>query len=65
MADPYYGDFDGLACRFTASEGWVLHDAWVKTNASSVNNAARIITKSQFDQRFPDAPALPEAAFKA
>ena len=66
MADPYYADFgDGLACRFSTSEGWVLHDDWVQLNSASVNNAARILTKEQFDQRFPSAPPLPAKAFTA
>jgi hypothetical protein len=66
MTEPYYADFDGLACRFTAAEGWVLHsDGWKELNAPSVNNAARIVTKELFDQFFPDAPPLPKRAFKA
>jgi hypothetical protein len=65
MAEPYYASFDGLACRFTAQEGWVLHDQWVELNSSSVNNAALILTKAEFDALFPGTPPLPEKAFKA
>lgn len=63
--DPFYGSFDGLACRYTANEGWVLHDEWVQLNSASVNNAARELSKTEFDQLFPDAPPLPAKAFHA
>jgi hypothetical protein len=66
MAEPFYGDFDGIACRYTASEGWVLHSTgWVELNSIEVNNAARGLTKAEFDQLFPDAPPLPSTAFQS
>jgi len=65
-AEPYYGDFDGIACRYTGSEVWVLHDAgWVEINSASGNNAARELTKAQFDQLFPNVPPLPSTAFQS
>jgi hypothetical protein len=61
----FYGSFDGLACRYTAKEGWVLHtERWVQLNSVSVNNAVRELTKAEFDQLFPDAPPLPPDAFE-
>src|SRR4051812_43377226 len=54
MTEPFYGDFDGIACRYTGRESWVLHDDWVQLNSSSVNNAVRKLTKAQFDQYFPN-----------
>lgn len=65
MADPKYGSFDGIASRYDQREAWVLHDDWVPINHSSHGNAVRELTKQEFDQRFPDAPPLPDRAFKA
>jgi hypothetical protein len=62
--EPYYADYDGLACRFTANEGWVLRDKWEEGYPSDVNHTARILTKEEFDRFFPDAPPLPPEAFK-
>jgi len=64
MAEPYYGSFDGLACRYTESEAWVLHtEQWVQLNSVSVNNAVSELTKAEFDELFPDTPPLPPKAF--
>jgi hypothetical protein len=65
VAEPLYGDFDGIASRYTESEAWVLHDDWVRLNSASVNNAVRELTKEQFDQFFPDVPPLPSTAFRS
>lgn len=66
MAQPKYGDFDGIASRYDDREAWVLHKAgWVEINRISHGNAVRELTKDQFDQLYPDVPALPADAFKA
>jgi hypothetical protein len=65
MAEPKYGSFDGIASRYDEREAWVLHDGWVPINHSSHGNAVSELTKQEFDQLFPDAPPLPDRAFKA
>jgi hypothetical protein len=65
MAEPLYGDFDGLASRYNEREAWVLHDEWVRINHSSHDNAVRELTKQQFTERFPDTPPLPDKAFQS
>jgi uncharacterized protein YfaT (DUF1175 family) len=62
----FYGSFDGLACRYTASEAWVLHtEQWVQLNSVSINNAVSELTKTEFEKLFSDAPPLPDKAFKS
>lgn len=65
MADPKYGDFDGIASRYDEREAWVLHDDWVPINHASHGNAVREMTKAQFERSFPDAPPLPAKAFSS
>jgi len=46
MAEPKYGDFDGIASRYNENEAWVLHDNWVEINRISHGNAVKAITPS-------------------
>ncbi len=66
MANPKYGDFDGIASRFDEREAWVLHTVgWVPINSASHNNAVRQISKTMFDQFFGKVPPLPSTAFRS
>lgn len=66
MAEPRYGSFDGIASRFDSKEAWVLHNVgWVEINRVEHGDAARELTKDEFDQLFPNTPPLPSTAFQA
>lgn len=65
MAEPKYGDFDGIPSRYDEREAWVLHhDGWVPINHASHANAVRELTKAQYDEAF-NAPPLPANAFSS
>jgi hypothetical protein len=65
VAEPLYGDFNGIASRYDEHEAWVPHtDRWVEINRISHRNAVRRISKALFDQFFPDIPSLPLTAFR-
>jgi len=67
MAEPSYGELDGLACRYDGNEAWVYSDraGWEEINRVSHADAVRELTKGSFEQFFPDISPLPGDAFKA
>ncbi|MBR0696711.1 hypothetical protein [Bradyrhizobium lablabi] len=63
MIEPFYGSFDGHACRYTASEAWVLCGSWEQHDIAAVLNAVCDVPREVFDQLFPSLPNLPRRAF--
>jgi len=65
MAEPKYGNFDGIPSRYSEREAWVLDDEdWAEVNSSAHNNFVSELTKEEFDRIFPDIPPLPPTAFR-
>jgi hypothetical protein len=58
-----------MAVRFTSDgEAWKfneLHKVWEPMNAADAVHKARVLTETDFNEMFPDLPALPPEAFKA
>jgi hypothetical protein len=68
MAEPRYGDFDGVPSRYNANEAWVYDgkkDGWVEIDHASHNNAVRRMIKEDFDYLYPGLPPLPSTAFQS
>ncbi len=60
-----FGTLDGNAVRFTGTEAWALLDgAWRKVPADEVLSEAVVLSQARFEQRYPDVPQLPAAAFR-
>jgi hypothetical protein len=67
MTTPKYGAFESNPARFTDQEAWVYqHDnVWRKMNSAEVTQHAHVMTEANYRAAFPDAPALPKAAFQS
>jgi hypothetical protein len=61
-----YGCWDGLATRSRGWEAWLLHadGTWHETNAADVAFKAWVVSEQEFRRTFPDAPPLPDEAFR-
>jgi hypothetical protein len=60
-----FGMLDGNAVRFTSTEAWaLLQGAWRKASADEVLSDAVVLSRSRFNQLYPEVPELPASAFK-
>lgn len=56
---------NGQAVKYSTTEAWWIIDGqWHKADLPDVFNNASMMTDAQFEQMFPNLPALPDAAFK-
>ncbi len=66
MANPNYGQWEGLAIRWTPQEAWLFSEttqAWEPMEVTEAMENGRLYTPQQFAARFPNMPDLPEKAF--
>jgi hypothetical protein len=71
MAEPKYGNYNGLGSRYKLypepSEAWVLDNDrknWDVINAVDHEQDVKELTKETWEKNFPGAPPLPKNAFR-
>lgn len=59
-----FGRLDDSAVRFTNQEAWRLQNGrWRRISVDKVLSEAVLLSKTRFDQLFPEAPQLPAGTF--